>query len=213
MPLKGLLDVDVNAVWRNRLQRNARRRVQRIAIHADGNAAERDGTAVVLHRLVKAVPVAFGEDSGLVELALVPDRADRMDDVLRRKVESRRLDRLAGLTGAAEVVEIPVKAVAGGIVYGPVHPAAAHQGRVGRIDDGVRLLKDDAVMNDLNRFHRLSSFRLVSLCREVCKNPPSESTARCDIRVKAKLKDKISTYIRKWPFVEKTKSSENSSVA
>ena len=46
------------------------------------------------------------------------------------------------------------EAVAGGIVYGAVHPAAAHQGRVGRIDDGVRLLKDDAVMNDLNRFPR-----------------------------------------------------------
>ena len=84
------------------------------------------------------------------------------------------------------------EAVAGGIVYGAVHPAAAHQGRVGRIDDGVRLLKDDAVMNDLNRFHLILSFGVL-LLREMQKSPIRTSR---EARYASKSEIKMQDFIR-----------------
>jgi len=74
----------------------------------------------------------------LASVAAAPDRADRVDDVARRKPVAARQPRLAG-RAAAQGAALGQEPWPGGAVNGAVDTAAAQQGLVGCVDDSASL--------------------------------------------------------------------------
>ena len=103
---------------------------------ADGGAGHR--AAAQLQRPGQGGAVAGGQQLLLPPSAPVPHGADCMDDVFGRKAVALRRLGLAGGT-AVEGAALGQQLRTGCPVDGPVHSAAAQQGGVGGVDDGVHL--------------------------------------------------------------------------
>ncbi len=97
----------------------------------------------------QSVAVATGEQPVLAPLAAAPDRAYGVDHVTRRETKAWRDLRLSGVA-AAELRARRAKLGASGAMDGAVDAAAAEQGLIGGIDDGVDLKPGDVAFDDLD---------------------------------------------------------------
>ena len=104
-------------------------------------------------RNLEAAPVAAGEQRRLAFAAAAPDGADSVDDVSRGQIVPPGQLRVAG-RAAAEPGAFLQQPRAGGAVDRPVHPAAAQQRRIGRIDDRVDVEPGNVAAPDLNPLDR-----------------------------------------------------------
>ena len=84
---------------------------------------------------------------GFAVLAAMPDRADGVDDMLRRELAGGRRFCVAGLT-AAEVPALLENRRAAGAMNRAVHASAAEERRVRRVHDRVDLLLGDVALNE-----------------------------------------------------------------
>src|SRR5262249_941499 len=126
--------------------------LERIAIGAAADGGKCDALQAVLDGERKARAVARGEQLRLAVPAAMPYRSHGMDYVLCRQPVALRD---AGLPGRASA-QGPAffeQLRAGRAVDRPVHAAAAEQGRVRGVDDGVERQRHDI---DLSRFKSLA---------------------------------------------------------
>ena len=98
--------------------------LDRVAVHTGRDRGERDGAAAELSSDLEGAPVARGKELGLVLIAAVPDWADGVDDVLRRKLAGGRRFRIAGLAAAKREGLLEDRGAAGAMDR-PVHAAPA----------------------------------------------------------------------------------------
>ena len=128
----------------------------RIAIGAGGDQGEGHGFALLLFGQGKAFAVAGSQKLPLTAMAAVPHGAHGMDHVPAGQVIGGGDFGIAG-PAAAQSAAFRQKLRPGGSVDGAVHSAAAQQGFLGGVDDGVHLHFGDIVSDD-GKGHNAASF-------------------------------------------------------
>src|SRR5574343_1516571 len=120
----------------NGLPRHAHRRQCRVTVYTATDGRERQLAYATVGRFVQAMTVTLRQLSGFVLVATAPYRADGMKHPACRQRETGRYPHLA--YRAKTVLQTGLQhAGAGSSMNGAIHPAAATQTTVGRIDDGV----------------------------------------------------------------------------
>ena len=120
----------------------------RVPVGAGADRRERHRRGADLVGDLQAAAVAARQEPGLAGVAAAPDRPDGVDHEPGGEPEPR------GGLGVAERAPVQLAAGieevgAGGPVDRPVDPAPAEQGGVGRVDDGVDVLRGDVAERDL----------------------------------------------------------------
>ena len=156
--LKGVLrehdDVDRHVVIKQELCDGVHRHLERlrfgIAVDAGGNQGKGNTLAVVFVRKLQRVPVAGGQQLTLAVMTVLPDGACCMDDVSARQAVPAGDFRLTGLASVQRPARLK-KLRPRGTVDRAVHAAAAQQGRVGGVDDGIHRHLRNIVSDNLKR--------------------------------------------------------------
>ncbi|KAI9163809.1 Calcium channel YVC1 [Paramyrothecium foliicola] len=130
----------------HRLASYLRRLPARVAIDAGADAAKGDGLDTARDGQLQALLVAAAEQ-GLAGALVLEDGADGVDDVLGGQAVAAGDAGLAGGT-AAELRALGAQAAARGEVDGAVDAAAAEEGAVGGVDDGVDLEGGDVAAEE-----------------------------------------------------------------
>ncbi|MNV71686.1 hypothetical protein D3C71_1647210 [compost metagenome] len=111
---------------------------------------------------LQGFPIAVGEQRRLVTVAVLPDRADGMDDMAGRQVVAGGGAHLAGRAAHArpdlrQGLALGQQARAGRPMDRTVHAAPAKQGFVGRIDDRIHRQGRDVALPhfDLHAYRSL----------------------------------------------------------
>lgn len=130
-------------------QRNPRRRRFRIPIGTGTDRREGDGAHTPLKRELKRTAIGAFEQGGFIVRATAPHGADGVDDILRGQLETRRDLGVANLA-AVELAAGLEQFGTGGAVDGAVDTAAAEQGFVGGVDDGVDVEGGDVGLDDFD---------------------------------------------------------------
>ena len=139
----------------DRLRRDPGGGVRRVAVDPAADRRERDRFAPPLRRGGQRVAVAGGEPLGFAVPPAVPDRADGVNDPLRRQVEAGRDPHLPGRAPHAggDLGDRPAgrrQPRPGGAVDRPVHPAAPQHPFVRRVHDGIDRQRRDVAADDAN---------------------------------------------------------------
>ena len=137
---------------------------QRKTVDPRRDGRKRHGAAAELRGERERGAVARREQLVLAAAAAVPDGADRVDDVARRKVARGGGLRLAGLA-AAEPPALLQDRWPAGAVNGAVDAAAAEQRPVGRVDDRVCGMLRDVSLHDPDAIRGARSCHLLSVDR------------------------------------------------
>ena len=129
--------------------RHGRRELDRIAVHPGRDRREGDRAAAERRRELERAPVARREQLRLTLAAAPPHRADRVDHVAGAQAPRTRRLRVSG-RAAAEEPALGEQRRARSAVDRAVHPTAAEQARVRRVDDRVGVLLGDVTMKKLD---------------------------------------------------------------
>ena len=126
------------------LQRLSPRLILRIAEDPGRDQRKADGMAVVLPCQDQGLLVRAVKQLWLMVLAVTINRADGVDDVLCRKIKSRRDRGAAGLAGADGVTRSSQLVIARLLEDCPADTAARGERGVGGVDDSVSVENGDA---------------------------------------------------------------------
>ena len=122
--------------------RDARGPIGRKTVNPGGYGRKRDRYEPVRGGEIKGGAIARGQQFVLPLAAAAPDRADRMDHMLGRKPVAA-CDLGAAGFAAAKRSAFGKQLRSGGAMNGPIHPAAAEQRAIRRIDDNVERKRRD----------------------------------------------------------------------
>ena len=126
------------------LRSDAKRLFLRVAVGAGGDQRKCDALAIVLPGKLQGAAVAGGQQLRLAGGSAVPHRAHRVDHIAAGQAVAPGELRLTG-PAAVECAALGQQLRPCGAVNGAVHAAAAQQGFVGGVDDGVHLHAGDVV--------------------------------------------------------------------
>ena len=124
----------------------------RVAVEAAGDRGKRDRPGTELARHLERPAVAGREQLRLALVSSAPHGPDGVHDVPRGQLPGRRRLGVAGLA-AAEQPALREDRRAAGPVDRTVHPAAAEQRRVRRVDDHVDRLFGDVAADGFDPSH------------------------------------------------------------
>src|SRR5262249_2324960 len=120
----------------------------RVAINACADRREGNRAQAVFFHQGKTAPVAAGQEFSLIGSPPFPDGAHGMDDMAGGKAVAPGalgIPRPATPHGGT----FPQHPRPGRLMDRPIDTAATHQGRVGRIDDGINLLLGNIAFHEV----------------------------------------------------------------
>ena len=121
-----------------------------IAVDTGGNQGKGHALAVVLVRKLQRVFVAGGQQLPLAMMTILPDGACGVDDVFARQAIPAGDLRFAG-SASVQRPALLKQLRSRGTMDRAVHTAAAQQGRVGGVDDGIHRHLRNIVSDNLKR--------------------------------------------------------------